>query len=307
VNTPRPWRFGVLVALALAVPGDGGTNSDADYAQAGKTLAAVNQQARALYAGARERAVARSGPVVLYNGEELVLRYGSVRLVRPVVPVLYHDLKAVGHLVLSLDAMLGPHGDGELDARMLFELRRHRDLIETTKKAIRNRRLTKEQDDRQQALLDGLATHLDGALHEGKGDGKQRVALMRKLRPTLDANNADAVKSQLDLLHREMLGLKEKLTEAEWKRLRVIVQASQQPRKDNVAVQYFARLLGEAGEGTRIVYAESIYDEAKALALLGTKLLDLQVGADLFDDPQRLYRDLLGDAAKACLDEMFKR
>src|SRR5262245_27293593 len=266
MNTPRSWRTALLVAVALAVPGDGDTTGDGDYAQAGKSLAAVNQQARALYAGARERVVARSGPVVLYNGDELVLRYGSVRLVRPVVPVLYHDLKAVGHLVMSLDAMLGTHGDGELDAQLKLELRRHRDLVETTKKAIRNRRLSKEQDDRQQALLDGLATYLDGVLREGKAEGKQRVALMRKLRPVLDANNADAVRSQLDLLHREMLGLKEKLTEADWKRLRVIIQASQQPRKDNVAVQYFARLLGEAGEGLRLVYAESIYDEAKALA-----------------------------------------
>ena len=40
-----------------------------------------------------------------------------------------------------------------------------------------------------------------------------------------------------------------RLSDAEWKSLRVIVQGSAQPRKGHLAVQYFARLLGEAGEG----------------------------------------------------------
>jgi hypothetical protein len=82
---------------------------------------------------------------------------------------------------------------------------------------------------------------------------------------------------------------------------------SQLPRKDNLAVQYFARLLGEKGEGKRIVYAEAIFDEAKALALLGTRRIDTRIGEDFFDDPLRMHRDLLGDAGKARLDELFAK
>lgn len=303
----RPRACAALILLLLAVPGDGDTTPGGESAEAGKTLEAVNQQARAAYAAARERAVARAGPVVLYDGDHLTLRYGSARLVRPVRPPLYHDLKTVGHLVLALDALLGGPGDGDLTPRRLFELRQHRELIEKTKHAIRHRGLTKPQEDRQQYLLQSCDEYLEGVLRERKVEPKRLVALLRKLRPALDENNADAVRAQLDLLHREMLGLKGKLTEADWKRMRVILQSSQQPRKDNVAVQYFARLLGEPGEGRRIVYAEATYDEAKALGLLGTKLLDLQVGAHLYDDPQRLFRDLLGDAARARLDEMFPK
>ncbi len=72
---------------------------------------------------------------------------------------------------------------------------------------------------------------------------------------------------------------------------------SQMPRKDNLAVQYFARLLGETGEGRRIIYAEAIFDEHRALNLLGTHLLDREIAASFFDDPLRMNRDLLGDAA----------
>ena len=75
------------------------------------------------------------------------------------------------------------------------------------------------------------------------------------------------------------------------------------PRRDNVGTQYFARLLGEKGEGKRVLYAEAIFDEARALNLLGTKLIDTRIGEDFFDDPLRMHRDLLGDAARAYLDE----
>jgi hypothetical protein len=73
---------------------------------------------------------------------------------------------------------------------------------------------------------------------------------------------------------------------------------TQAPRKGNLAVQYFARLLGEPGEGRRIVYAEAIFDETRALDLVATKLVDTQVGIDFFNDPLRMHRDLLSDAAQ---------
>src|SRR3954462_7953833 len=51
----------------------------------------------------------------------------------------------------------------------------------------------------------------------------------------------------------------------EWERLTVVVMGRQLPRRDNLAVRYFAPLLGEPGEGRRIVYAESLFDDPKAL------------------------------------------
>ena len=52
------------------------------------------------------------------------------------------------------------------------------------------------------------------------------------------------------------------LTGDEWERLTVIVLGGQLPRRDNLAVQYFARLLGESGEGRRVIYAEGLADSS---------------------------------------------
>ena len=91
----------------------------------------------------------------------------------------------------------------------------------------------------------------------------------------------------------------------EWASLTVIVQGNQTPRVENAAVQYFARLFGEKGEGRRVVYAESLWDEEKALNLLGTLRLDGKLSVAVFDDKYRMYRDILADSARAAIDEIL--
>ena len=80
----------------------------------------------------------------------------------------------------------------------------------------------------------------------------------------------------------------------------------QTARGENAAVQYFARLFGETtGEGRRVVYAESLWDEEKALNLLGTLRLDGKLSEAVFGDRFRMYRDFLADGARAAIDEIL--
>ena len=97
------------------------------------------------------------------------------------------------------------------------------------------------------------------------------------------------------------------MTPDEWKALKVVILGSALPRKQSLTVQYFARLLGEPGEGPRIIYAESIRDEATALDQMATRALDTTIGADFFNDPTRMHRDLLSDAAHDYLPLLIDR
>ena len=74
-------------------------------------------------------------------------------------------------------------------------------------------------------------------------------------------NAESAGLAALDSLHRQVSLWKARLSSEEWNTLTIVVMGTQLPRKDNMAVQYFARLLGEPGEGRRIVYAELLFDE----------------------------------------------
>ena len=121
------------------------------------------------------------------------------------------------------------------------------------------------------------------------------------------ANVAEAARAELDALHRQVGAWKSQMTEEEWKGVSVVILGSPMPRKENVAVQYFARILGEPGEGRRITFAESIRDESKALDLMATRTLDTGIGVDFFNDPLRMHRDLLSDAAKDYLPLLIDR
>ena len=53
-----------------------------------------------------------------------------------------------------------------------------------------------------------------------------------------------------------------------------------------------------------LIYAEALWDEARARDLLGTHLLDTAVGEAFFGDDGRMHRDLLADAAAAYLERL---
>ena len=52
------------------------------------------------------------------------------------------------------------------------------------------------------------------------------------------------------------------------------------------------------------MYAEALFDESRALNLLGSYQLDTVIGSDFFADPVSLHRDLLADGAAAHLKKM---
>jgi hypothetical protein len=308
--TRRPGAAGAFIFLALLAPGHSGPYPPAAQGgpgpRADEALKSLNEASRAAYRNAREEALRRTGPVILVEGDELVLRYGASRTVARFAPDVYHDLKAVSHVPLAVYALLRSCADGPVNDERLYDLKTYRERVAAARGGLGGRGLSADQLDRQDKIFQRSLEFLDGVIKSRRADAKALTEFTRGVRPLLDANAADAAAVQLDALHRQVTAWRETLTAEEWGRLTVIVMGTQLPRKDNLAVQYFARLLGEPGEGRRVVYAEALFDEAKALDLLGTRLVDTGVGTAFFDDPQRMYRDLLGDAAREHLGKMFK-
>jgi hypothetical protein len=59
--------------------------------------------------------------------------------------------------------------------------------------------------------------------------------------------------------------------------------------------------------GERVIYIENIFEDDQALAVLQTVLTDRKLGSLFFNDPSRMERDLLSDAATAELLRRFGR
>ena len=306
--------FGLLIAL-LTTPltlwpaGQAPQYPAAVGASAGEkvfSLASLNDTSRAAYQSARESALRHAGPVLLLEFDVLVLRYGIQRTEVSVSSDRYTTLKSISHIPLAIFALLSPVADTPLDATRLYDLRVYLEQVKQAPASLANHTLDPAQLERQNRMVAECQEFLGEALRSQRVDGKQLDAFTRKLRPLLDENSVDAARAQIKVLDERVRSLRASLTDEDWNRVTVIVLGSQLPRKNNLAVQYFARLLGVPGEGRRIIYAEGLGTEQRALELLGTYLIDTRIGTAFFDDSTRMYRDLLGDAAKPILDEMFK-
>jgi hypothetical protein len=93
------------------------------------------------------------------------------------------------------------------------------------------------------------------------------------------------------------------LSADEQRELQVVVVGDHQARVRSLGMQYFQyRFREQPGADERVTYGENIGSEE--MALVGTRRLDRLIARAFFGDEKRLQRDVLGDAAKRCLDAM---
>lgn len=256
----------------------------------------INQKFRLAHFRARKELLAKAGPVILLNGDELVLVRKGKRQEVKFVPQLYHDLKVVAHVPLAIYLLLAPYGDGEISVDRLEGLADYHRQIAVLQ-SLTAKRFPDDLAPRQERILTTSARFLDIVLDKKQVGKEKLTAFTRGLSKLVMANGRDAAFAQLDALDKQVQAWKKQMPADDWQKLHVVIQGSALPRKGNLAVEYFAQRLGEKGEGLRIIYAESLFDEARALNLLGASLVDTGIGTSFFDDPLRMHRDLLQDVA----------
>jgi len=297
----------LLSSGASEVACEAGSGAHFATERADDPLVGLNQAFREAYANCRQRLLNRSGPVILVEGDNLVLLHNGHRREAKVVPDDYHVLKAVSHVPLAIYVMLVAREDAPLDKECLDGLRAYRERVVQAEPSLKNRGLSQEVLLRQQEILRAALTFLDSALDRKQVSADDLHKFTRDLGSKLLANAADAAHAELDALDKQVRDWRATLPAEEWKKLHVVVMGSALPRQGNLAVQYFAHLLDEKGEGRRIVYAESLFEETRAMNLLGTHLLDTRIGSSFFDDAERKHRDLLADAAREYLKTIFPK
>jgi hypothetical protein len=267
----------------------------------------LNQAFRQAYASCRQKLVERGGPVIVVEGDNLVLLHLGKRREARVVPDIYHTLKAVSHVPLAIYVMLLPFEGAALNEECLAGLRAYRERVALAEPSVKNCGLSEDALLRQQEIIRVALRFLDSVIDKKQVTANELRKFTGDLGKELLANAVDAAHAQLDALDKQVNAWRAALPADNWKKLHVVVMGSALPRKGNLAIQYFAHLLNEKGEGTRIVYAESLFDETRAVNLLGTHLLDTRIGLSFFDDAERMHRDLLSDAASEYLKTNFPR
>lgn len=268
-------------------------------------LQSLNAAFRTVYDESRQKTLTSGGPILLLMGDTLTLVKGDSRQESQVTPATYHQLKTISHAALGVYVLLTHQADGELADDDVERLQTYRQRIVDAQGALALYDFGPNGSPRQQQLLEASSAYLGELLESRQFTAESLTAFARRVEPWLLENAEEAARLQIDGIHAQVQVWKQELSDEEWASLKAVVVGSQLPRKGSLGVQYFARLLGEKGEGRRIIYAESLFDADRALRLAGTHALDRRIAVAFFDDDERMHRDLLADATTRYLDQLF--
>lgn len=277
------------------------TDTDAKKPDA---LVQLNAAFRDAYRSNRADHLKQLEPIVISEGDTLVLFHRGQRHERTYMPAIYDQLKAFCHVPLALYVMLRNATDGPLSEERIDGLIRYRKLIVAAQPQLAELRLDAETQKEITAICASSVKFMDSVVERRRVKRDELLLFTREMGTSTDRIGAKAAQAQIDALNAQMKSWRRDFSADEWQRLRIIVMGTQMTRKGNVALQYFARLLGVPGECQRLVFSEAIFDESKALALLGTRVVDQDIGAAFFNDDQRMMHDLLEPAAQEYLKKL---
>lgn len=295
-------RLLLLVALAVLISAPLIAQGPSNENVKDPLLDTLNNEFLEQYRQALAATLAQGGPVILEEGDNLILVHKGERSRVQVKPVEYHELKAVAHIPLALFVMLSFPQEAELSGDRLQRLQHYRELMATAYEGLSGRHFTADQLGRQKKIFSASFELLDGVLAESQVSPSILEGFARQIGPLLLANVSDATALEMRSLYETAAAWQKQLTPAEWNALHVVVIGPHMPRDQECSVQFFERLFHDPEEGKRIIYAEALWNENDALNLLATHVVDEAAGAAFFGDPMRMHRDLLADAAKAYLD-----
>jgi hypothetical protein len=267
-------------------------------------LTALNDAFRAAYADARSRVLQSAGPTLIVNGDNFALLRHGQRVEANAGTPIYDPVKTIAHVPLAIYVILTP-GDGGLEDDRLKTLAGLRELIPPAEASLDSLKLPAATLARQKQIVAASVAFLDDVTRQRRFARSVLLAFTRRMAPLVMENVTEATRAQLDATHARVSAWRRDLSPEEWNQLHVLIIGPHMPREDLVVTQYFLRLLHEKGEGRRVVYAESLWEEPQALGLLGTHLLDGDVGEAFFGDYMRMHKDLLGDAASKYLPRLL--
>src|SRR6266513_1694102 len=292
-----------LVSVAALITAKQGAEETAVPGSEAAPLVTLNNAFRGEYSRAKTEAVSKVGPLIIVEGSHMVLVRNAKRTEAQIQPPNYQSLKAVAHIPFAVFLMFDQSDFGELTEERVAELRNYRKLIVNAQSSLGDTGFSDSQLQRQKKIIDDSLAFLDAAIENRQVQKTALDEFAKQMTPVLLENVDEAARAELDALHSHVTEWRHQMTPDEWKALHVVVMGAHMPRDEEITMQYFERLLDEPVEGRRIIFAEGLWEEPRALDLLGTHLLDGSAGAAFFGEFMRMHRDLLSDAARVYIQD----
>ena len=245
-----------------------------------------------------------TGPIILHRNGQLVLIKNNIKVTANIILPNYNTFKVFAHVPVAIYLMLSPHGEGMLDFERFLFLRNYYKKLEYVEKNITQITLNDEDLERQKIILSKSLQFLKAVINNQRFSNKELFLFTQSMLPFISANIRGAAKSQLDAMHQHVTAWKSEMTPKDWKKLRVATQGAVLARKEDLVKQYFKRMLNIEKEGMRLAYKELYFPPTPMLTLLATRSVDRGISIAIFNNPDRMFRDVLSDAAASYISTM---
>ena len=235
-------------------------------------------------------------PIWVVLADELVCFQREQRVAYPITPRSYQLLKKAAHVPLAL--FVAAHTDGEQRERE-DALGRREQLLAWIRTSLEDLRSERSLDAAAKRDATTVIEASEACLRSSNLTTRaQADALARELGPVLLRMIKRASELQLEALDTATEQALQLLAVADRARLQVVVTGNHQARERSLPMQYFrARFREPADSERQVSYAEGVTSEEDALAVVGTRRIDMAIAKGFFADERRMQRDLLGDAA----------
>ena len=271
--------------------------------QLDKSLQDINSSFINAHSAAREFDLAE-GPVILYRNGQLILIKNDTKITANVIFQTYHTFKVFAHIPVAIYLMLSPQGEGPIESKNLQLLRSYYKKLEYVHKNMHQITLNSTELKKQKIILSRSIEFLKAILDNKKFNNKELISFTQGMLPFINANIENAAKNQLDAIHWQVMAWKSEMAPEYWKKLRVAIQGAVLARNGDLTKQYFKRLLNIKKEGLQLVYKELYFPPTPMLTLLATRSVDRGISVAIFNNPDRMFRDVLSDAAASYLRTM---
>ena len=271
--------------------------------QLDKSLQDINSSFINAHSAARKFDLAE-GPIILYRNGQLILIKNDTKITANVIFQTYHTFKVFAHIPVAIYLMLSPQGEGPIESKNLQLLRSYYKKLEYVHKNMHQITLNSTELKKQKIILSRSIEFLKTILDNEKFNNKELISFTQGMLPFINANIESAARNQLDAIHWQVMAWKSEMAPEYWEKLRVSIQGAVLARNGDLTKQYFKRLLNIKKEGLQLVYKELYFPPTPMLTLLATRSVDRGISVAIFNNPDRMFRDVLSDAAASYLRTM---
>jgi|GEM_PF-1609948 len=277
------------------------------------TLAHLDQRFIDIYEAARAEVMERQREIalivildddlMLYRHERAMERFPGLR------PPLYDKMKTIGHIPLGVYCLVHDQTGRPLTDARLAQLSDYRAAIEAASAALD----TEEQVaagilSAPSPVYDKVTAFLNAVIAAKSVSDEVLADFAQSVGPDIGPLLAAAAHAQLDACDAIMTEIRQtRLSEAEWASLRVLVLGPYMARQGQLFLQYYGKLLDTPPQGDRRVVYFDGEDLGEAFDRLGTTMLDAKASHAIFEDHNRLHRDVLADATTDYLQRLTGR